>query len=116
MCEPRQLCTAATCLGFLMSLISKMRTPRKRSGLGGMRTASATPGSASAPAASGRWARAADGSGGCGDGDALRAAIDAPVHGFGRHEEQVAVDGDVALSAGADQRSAELDLAGLSMS
>lgn len=42
--------------------------------------------------------------------NALRAAIDAPIHGFGRHEEQVAIDGDVALSAGADERSAELDL------
>src|SRR6266540_2331996 len=30
-CEPRQVCTAATCLGFLMSDISKILTPRNRS-------------------------------------------------------------------------------------
>ncbi len=34
-CEPRQVCTAATCLGFFMSLMSKMRTPRNRSTLTG---------------------------------------------------------------------------------
>ena len=38
-CEPRQVCTAATCLGFLRSVMSKMRTPRKRSVL----TVAATP-------------------------------------------------------------------------
>ena len=32
-CEPRQVCTAAICFGFEMSLMSKMRTPRKRSAL-----------------------------------------------------------------------------------
>ena len=32
-CEPRQVWTAATCFGLLMSLMSKMRTPRNRSGL-----------------------------------------------------------------------------------
>jgi hypothetical protein len=30
-CEPRHVCTAATCFGCATSLISKMRTPRKRS-------------------------------------------------------------------------------------
>src|SRR5580698_2567181 len=30
-CDPRQVCTAATCFGFLMSEISKTLTPRKRS-------------------------------------------------------------------------------------
>src|SRR6185503_17668119 len=30
-CEPRQVCTAATCFGFLMSVMSKILTPRKRS-------------------------------------------------------------------------------------
>ena len=30
-CEPRQLWTAATWRGFLISVMSKMRTPRKRS-------------------------------------------------------------------------------------
>src|SRR5215475_15190224 len=30
-CEPRQVCTAATCLGLLMSDISKILTPRNRS-------------------------------------------------------------------------------------
>src|SRR5215213_303867 len=32
-CDPRQVCTAATCFGLLTSVMSKMRTPRKRSGL-----------------------------------------------------------------------------------
>ena len=32
-CDPRQVCTAATCFGLLMSVMSKMRTPRKRSAL-----------------------------------------------------------------------------------
>ena len=30
-CEPRQVCTAATCFGLRMSLMSKMRMPRNRS-------------------------------------------------------------------------------------
>src|SRR5262249_3370022 len=30
-CEPRQVCTAATCLGLLMSEMSKILTPRNRS-------------------------------------------------------------------------------------
>jgi len=30
-CEPRHVCTAATCFGLLMSLISKILTPRNRS-------------------------------------------------------------------------------------
>src|SRR5204862_487685 len=30
-CEPRQVCTAATCFGFLISEMSKILTPRKRS-------------------------------------------------------------------------------------
>ncbi len=30
-CEPRQVWTLATSFGFLMSLMSKMRTPRMRS-------------------------------------------------------------------------------------
>ena len=38
-CEPRQVCTLATSFGALMSVISKMRTPRMRSLL----TVSATP-------------------------------------------------------------------------
>ena len=38
-CEPRQVCTAATWRGLRMSLMSKMRTPRKRSLL----TVSGTP-------------------------------------------------------------------------
>jgi hypothetical protein len=37
-CEPRQVCTAATCFGFFRSLMSKMRTPRKRSLLTGAST------------------------------------------------------------------------------
>ena len=37
-CEPRHVCTAAICFGLLMSLMSKMRTPRKRSGLTGAST------------------------------------------------------------------------------
>ena len=49
-CDPRQLCTAATCLGLVMSLISKMRTPRKRSGLGGAGRRPPRP-AAAAPAA-----------------------------------------------------------------
>ena len=32
-CEPRHVCTAAICFGLLMSLMSKMRTPRNRSAL-----------------------------------------------------------------------------------
>src|SRR4029077_20462693 len=38
-CEPRHVWTAASCFGFVKSVMSKMRTPRKRSGL----TASVTP-------------------------------------------------------------------------
>ena len=38
-CEPRHVCTAASCFGFVKSVMSKMRTPRKRSGL----TAAVTP-------------------------------------------------------------------------
>ncbi len=38
-CEPRHVCTAATCFGFFTSVMSKMRTPRKRSAL----TAGSTP-------------------------------------------------------------------------
>src|SRR5215472_14335346 len=38
-CEPRHVCTAATCFGFVMSLMSKMHTPRNRSTL----TTSVTP-------------------------------------------------------------------------
>ena len=64
------------------------------------------PGAPAAPAAAGEAAGDITG----GQRDALGAAIDASVHGFGRHEEQMAVDRDVALSAGADQRSAQLDL------
>src|SRR5215469_846941 len=30
-CDPRQVCTAATCFGFLMAEMSKILTPRKRS-------------------------------------------------------------------------------------
>src|SRR5579864_8027987 len=30
-CDPRQVCTAATCFGFLMSEMTKILTPRKRS-------------------------------------------------------------------------------------
>src|SRR6266705_2315067 len=30
-CDPRHVCTAATCFGFLMSEMSKILTPRKRS-------------------------------------------------------------------------------------
>src|SRR5262249_19820130 len=30
-CEPRQVCTAATCFGLLMSDMSKILTPRNRS-------------------------------------------------------------------------------------
>ncbi len=37
-CDPRHVCTAATCFGFLRSLMSKMRTPRKRSTLTGVET------------------------------------------------------------------------------
>src|SRR5271170_7369533 len=38
-CEPRQVCTAAICFGFLISEMSKILTPRKRSfcGDGGRR-------------------------------------------------------------------------------
>ena len=32
-CDPRQVCTAATCFGLLTSVMSKIRTPRKRSAL-----------------------------------------------------------------------------------
>ena len=56
-----------------MSVMSKMRTPRKRSLLTGF-------------------------------DHALRAAIDAAARLFDRHEQQVAVDRDVALAAGADDR------------
>ena len=38
MCEPRHVCTAATCLGFFKSVMSKMRTPRNRSTLTGVDT------------------------------------------------------------------------------
>ena len=38
-CDPRQVCTAATCRGMRMSEMSKMRTPRNRCSL----TGSATP-------------------------------------------------------------------------
>ena len=34
-CDPRQVCTAATCFGLRRSLMSKMRMPRKRSALTG---------------------------------------------------------------------------------
>ena len=34
-CEPRQVCTLLISFGFLMSLMSKMRTPRMRSLLTG---------------------------------------------------------------------------------
>ena len=37
-CDPRQVCTAATCFGLLISLISKIRTPRNRSALTGVAT------------------------------------------------------------------------------
>ena len=30
-CDPRHVCTAATCLGFFTSVMSKMRMPRNRS-------------------------------------------------------------------------------------
>ena len=56
-----------------MSVMSKMRTPRKRSLLTGF-------------------------------GHALRAAVDAAAGLLDRHEQQVAVDRDVALAAGADDR------------
>src|SRR5215213_4668138 len=56
-CEPRQVCTAATCLGFLMSVISKILTPRKRSFCGAGRGCFSF---SSFPPASGD---------GCGDGD-----------------------------------------------
>ena len=56
-----------------MSVMSKMRTPRKRSLLTGF-------------------------------GHALRAAIDAAARLLDRHEQQVAVDRDVALAARADDR------------
>ncbi len=90
-----------------MSLISKMRTPRNRSGLGG-----AGRGRPPRPARRRAAFAAAGGGGGGGGGvtggqrDSLRAAIDASIHRLGRHEQQMAVDGDVALPAGADQRSA----------
>ena len=32
-CDPRQVCTPGSCTGLLWSLMSKIRTPRKRSGL-----------------------------------------------------------------------------------
>ena len=56
-----------------MSVMSKMRTPRKRSLLTGF-------------------------------GHALHAAVDAAARLLDRHEQQVAVDRDVALAAGADDR------------
>jgi hypothetical protein len=37
-CDPRQVCTAAICFGFFRSVMSKMRTPRKRSVLAGATT------------------------------------------------------------------------------
>ncbi|PYR73992.1 MAG: hypothetical protein DMF86_19290 [Acidobacteria bacterium] len=39
-CEPRHVCTAAICRGFVTSLMSKMRMPRKRSALTGVGTPS----------------------------------------------------------------------------
>ena len=76
MCEPRQVCTAATWRGLRTSLMSKTRTPRKRSLLTG---ASTPPVPQSTPAA-----RLLD-----------------------RHDQQVAVDRDVALPARADHRGDE---------
>src|SRR5262249_19931114 len=38
---------------------------------------------------------------------ALDTAIGTAVHGFGRHEHQVAVDRDIALAAGAHDRAAQ---------
>ena len=35
-CEPRQVWIAATCFGLFTSVMSKMRTPRKRSALTGV--------------------------------------------------------------------------------
>ncbi len=92
--------------------MSKIRTPRKRSGLGGAGWRPPRPAAAAATrgARGGRWGGRTQRGGIGRNWDALRAAIDAAVHGFGRHEEQVAVDRDVALSTGADERSAELDL------
>src|SRR5277367_2174477 len=43
-------------------------------------------------------------------GHSLGAAIQAPVERFGRHEEQMAVHGNISLTAGAQQRRAQLDL------
>ena len=45
--------------------------------------------------------------------NALRAAIDACAGGFHRHEEEMAVDRYVSLSAGAHHRSRELGLGGI---
>ena len=68
--------SASACL---MSLMSKMRTPRKRSAL----TVSV---------------------------DALRAAVDPSARLLDRHEQQVPVDRDVALSAGTHDRGEQLRL------
>ena len=91
-----------------------MRTPRKRSGLGGAGRRPPRPAPARRPrprqrrrevrrVAAAGWPRR--------NRDALRAAIDAAVHGLGRHKEQVAIDRDIALSARTHQRSAQFDLA-----
>ena len=77
----------------------------------------------------GRWGAAESGGGACwgvggwrgwgggdiagGERNALGAAIDAAADGFNRHEEEVAVDGDVALAAGAHDGGGELRLLGV---
>ena len=76
MCNPRQVWMSAICFGFFKSLMSKMRTPRKRAWL-----------TVSSP---------------------LRAAVDATARLLYRHEQQVAVDGHVALSTGTHNRGDEL--------
>ena len=107
-CEPRQLCTAATCFGFARSLISKMRTPRNRSGLGGGGGRRARSG---VPLRGRRAPGAAAGAGHSRPaGDSLGAAVDPSIDRLRRHEEQMAVHRDVALAAGADQGSPQLDL------
>src|SRR4030095_1878245 len=90
-CEPRQVCTAATCFGFLTSVISKILTPRKRSfcAAGGGFFSSSAGFFFSSPAGSaGGWGLR---------GKPLGTAIEATVGHLHRHEEEIFVNRRIAL-------------------
>ena len=81
-CEPRQVCTAATCFGLLQ--------------VGDVEDADAAEALAADPIL-----------------HALEAAVDAAARLLHRHHEQIAVNRDVALAAGAGDRGDQLQLVGL---